>query len=199
VRGAGYDFAPGTKASYSNSNFLLLGAIIEQVTGRDYFEAVDERIQRPAGLHETGFFDGRDGSPPLADRLVRNPAKDGWQLASRPLRGSPAGGGYSTCADILRFGRALQRGAFVPAASLRRMTADANTGIADGFPYGHGFIPERHGRLTSYGHGGIARGVNFEFRYFPGLDITLVVFSNQDNGAYDDLRRNLTKLITGER
>jgi len=41
--------------------------------------------------------------------------------------------------------------------------------------------------------------VNFEFRYFPADDVTLVVFSNQDNGAYDDLRRNVTKLITGAR
>jgi hypothetical protein len=41
--------------------------------------------------------------------------------------------------------------------------------------------------------------VNAEVRYFPALDVSLVVFSNQDNGAYDDLRKNLTRLITGER
>ena len=41
--------------------------------------------------------------------------------------------------------------------------------------------------------------MNFEFRYFPRQDITLIAFSNQDNGAYDDLRKNATRLITGER
>ena len=53
--------------------------------------------------------------------------------------------------------------------------------------------------LEEIGHGGMAGGINFEFRYFPGQDLTLVVFCNQDNGAFDDLRKNATRLITGER
>ena len=66
-------------------------------------------------------------------------------------------------------------------------------------PYGYGFEPIGSGPTRSFGHGGIAAGVNFELRYFPHSNITLIMFSNQDNGAYDDLKRNVTKLITGER
>ena len=65
--------------------------------------------------------------------------------------------------------------------------------------YGYGFILGKSAQEISYGHGGTAKGVNFEFRYFPNSDITFVIFSNQDNGAYDDLKRNTIKLITGER
>ena len=53
--------------------------------------------------------------------------------------------------------------------------------------------------MSARGHGGIAPGVNFELRYYPKEDITFVIHSNQDNGAYDDLRRNIDKLITGDR
>jgi len=63
----------------------------------------------------------------------------------------------------------------------------------------YGFTLERHGNADSYGHGGIARGVNSEIRFFPSLDTTLIVFSNQDNGAYDDLRKNAVRVIAGER
>ena len=65
--------------------------------------------------------------------------------------------------------------------------------------YGYGFIIQRFESGLSYGHGGTAKGVNFEFRYFDKHDITLIIFSNQDNGAYDDLKRNTIKLITRER
>ncbi|HKQ79594.1 MAG TPA: hypothetical protein VJ810_38230 [Blastocatellia bacterium] len=47
--------------------------------------------------------------------------------------------------------------------------------------------------------GGTAQGVNFEFCYFPAEDLTFVVFCNQDNDAYDDLRKNIVRLITRER
>jgi hypothetical protein len=57
----------------------------------------------------------------------------------------------------------------------------------------------KDGQVASFGHAGQARGVNFEVRYYPGQRITSVIFSNQDNGAYDDLRKNIVKLVTGAR
>ena len=65
--------------------------------------------------------------------------------------------------------------------------------------YGYGFELNNEGQVSSFGHGGITSGVNFAFRYFPAEDLTFVIFNNQDNGAYDDLRKNVVKLITGAR
>lgn len=79
------------------------------------------------------------------------------------------------------------------------MTTDQTAGLKDVFPYGYGFILQKNGGEFSYGYVGIASGINLELRYFPRLDITMVVFSNQDNGAFDDLKKNMTKLISGER
>ena len=52
--------------------------------------------------------------------------------------------------------------------------------------------------MSARGHGGIAPGVNFELRYYPKEDITFVILSNQDNGAYNDLRWHIDKLITDD-
>ena len=54
-------------------------------------------------------------------------------------------------------------------------------------------------KIASFGHAGQAYGINFEMRYYPRFDMTTVVFCNQDNGAYDSLRGNIVKLITGDR
>ena len=198
VQRAGFGAAPGAQAGYSNSNFIVLGAVIEKVTGRDYFEVVHDLVYRPAGMMHAGSHLVEGTDLPLATPLARD-GESGWKPAPRPKRGSPAGGGYATAADMLRFARALREGRIIRPETLQQLTRNATQGLPDAFPYGLGFIPEVHGRMSSYGHGGIAPGVNFEFRHFPGPDLTLIVFSNQDNGAYDDLRRNVTKLITGQR
>jgi CubicO group peptidase (beta-lactamase class C family) len=151
-----------------------------------------------AGMKESGAFVFDRSAKPLAMPLTRDGDK-GWKEAEHGKRGSPAGGGYSTVRDMLLYSKGLKTNAFVSAESLKTMATDKTAGLKDAFPYGYGFIPQKNGGEYSYGHGGIASGINLEFRYFPRLDITLVVFSNQDNGAFDDLRKNMVKLISGER
>ncbi len=198
IYNSGFDFEPGTEAGYSNSNFILLGIIIEKVCGEDYFDFIQKLIYDKAGMKNSGTFEFDRLARPLAMPLARDEGK-GWKEAQHGKRGSPAGGGYSTVRDMLLYSKSLKTNAFVSAETLKNMTTDKVAGVKDAFPYGYGFIPEKNGGEFSYGHGGIASGINLEFRYFPRLDITLVVFSNQDNGAFDDLRRNMTKLISGER
>lgn len=195
----GFAAEPGTEAGYSNSNFLVLGAIVEKAGGRDYFDFIADLIYTPAGMAQSGtyYYDERSARP-LAMPLARD-EQGGWREAPHGKRGSPAGGGYSNGRDMLRFAAALKQNRFVTAATLREMVSDQIGGLKDAFPYGLGFIPQKNSGMVSYGHGGIAPGVNFEFRYFPSEDVTLVVFCNQNNGAYDDLKKNMIKLITGDR
>lgn len=206
----GPHFAPGTEHRYSNTGFLLLGRILEKATGRDYYDLVRERIYAPLGMTRTDHY-LMDGSVPgLAAPLTRPPgaaagadssSRRPWTKARQGLRGTSAGGGFSTCGDMFRFARALAAGRVVPREILAEMTApqpplDPN----EPEEYGLGMLLQRsRGGVRSFGHGGIAPGVNFELRYFPDEEITLIAFSNQDNGAYDDLRKNLIRLVTGER
>ncbi|HET9951851.1 MAG TPA: serine hydrolase domain-containing protein [Candidatus Eisenbacteria bacterium] len=206
-RANGSYFAPGSEHRYSNTGFLLLGRIIETITGKDYYDVVRETIYAPLGMSRTDHYLADGSVPDLARPLTRAPADSGatpgegsWVEAPHGLRGTSAGGGFSTCADILRFARALVAGRVVSPAALAAMTTPQPPLEGAMSAYGLGFLLESSlgGRL-SFGHGGTAPGVNFEFRYFPDDDVTLIVFGNQDNGAYDDLRKNVTKLVTGDR
>ena len=196
---AGTSSVPGTRFEYSNSNYILLGLVLEAVTGKSYDDVLHEFIFEPAFMRDTGLypFDDRDTSQ--AQRLRRDP-KGGWRTAPHGYRGSSAGGALSTTDDMARFASALYRGEIVSLAMVEELTTTKTSSLPDSpMAYGYGFEPVGSGRTRSYGHGGIAAGVNFELRRFPSHGITLIMFSNQDNGAYDDLKRNVTKLITGER
>lgn len=198
VEAAGIDFAPGEGAVYSNSNFILAGLILEKITGQDYHDLVRSRIFAPCGMTDTDAHRQDGAAPNLAVALAGKP--NGWKPAPRGSRGTSAGGGFSTTHDILRFGRRLVTGKVVSPAMLAEMTRSHTAHVPGAtLDYGYGFLRERGGGSESYGHGGIASGVNFEYRYFPANDMTLIAFSNQDNGAYDSLRKTATKLITGER
>lgn len=195
---AGQRFEPGTQAEYSNSNFILAGLIQQQVSGKTYEDYIAGLITGPLRLADTGPFETADTKRALAEPLKRE--GDGWAATPRGVRGTAAGGWYSTPRDMLRFVRGLNAGRIVARATLDSMLVSRTADIAEAdSDYGYGFIRQTAGGTASWGHGGIAQGINAEVRYFPGPDITLVIFSNQDNGAYDDLRKNATRLITGAR
>lgn len=193
----GTDFEPGSKFQYSNSNFILAGLIVEKVSGMDYYAYVRKNITEPLGMTMTDFY-LRDGSVKnLAEPLVKG-AKD-WEVSILGLRGTSAGGGYSTTNDMLKFARGFVGGKLVSKENLSMLTTSKIRGVTAQIDYGYGFELGNQGNVLSYGHGGITKGVNFEFRYFPQEDITFVIFCNQDNGAFDDLKKNIIKLITGHR
>ncbi|HEX6904058.1 MAG TPA: serine hydrolase domain-containing protein [Thermoanaerobaculia bacterium] len=112
-------FEPGTSQKYSNAGYVVLGAIVEAVSGKSYDDYVREHIFQPAGMTGTGAFDLDD---PVANRAVgytrrnpRGPASDGGRRSNLFLtafKGSPAGGGYSTVDDMLRLDAALRSGLF---------------------------------------------------------------------------------------
>ena len=196
----GTDFEPGAKFHYSNSNFILAGLIVERVSGMDYYEYVRKHITGPLGMTLTDFY-ARDGSAAnLAEPLRRG--ANGWEfpeVGTPGGRGTSAGGCYSTPRELLKFARGLVAGKLVSKDTLALMTASKTRGLEAQTDYGYGFELGNQGQVRSFGHGGIARGANFAFQYFPAEDLTFIAFNNQDNGAYDDLRKNIVKLITGDR
>lgn len=126
-------FAPGTQRRYSNAGYVVLGALVERLSGEDYYDYVRRHVYEPAGMRETSHTPvdslaegtalgytrrGEDGS--AGDVLRPN-------RALLPGRGSAAGGGYSTAADLLRFLAAL-REARIPGGG------PAGLGVAGGAP-----------------------------------------------------------------
>jgi len=111
-------FEPGTQRKYSNGGYVVLGAVIEKITGGSYYEYVREHITKPAGMEDTDFFEADAPTPNLATGYTRGEEgrKDSpWRnnIYTRPARGSSAGGGYSTAPEMLKFSQALKANKFL--------------------------------------------------------------------------------------
>lgn len=94
------EFEPGTNRRYSNAGYVLLGIVIEKLSGTSYDEYVRTKIFAPAGMNDTGIF---DADAVVARRAVGYMRDGHTNLYSLPAHASSAGGGYSTVADLATF------------------------------------------------------------------------------------------------
>jgi D-alanyl-D-alanine carboxypeptidase len=140
----GPEFEPGSQWKYSNYGFLLLGVIVEKVSGQSYYDYVRDHIFKPAGMTATA---SEPEDKPVADRSVGYMRSDGtgWQpnTDTFPYRGTSAGGGYSTVEDLMKFAAALQTNKLLKPQFAEMLT----TGKVDtplGGKYAYGFI-DGHG------------------------------------------------------
>jgi len=172
------DGEPGKQFKYSNYGFVLLGAVIEKVTGMSYYDYVDSRIFKPAGMTSTGSLTENEAVPNRSTGYMKS--KGAWvpNTDTLPWRGTSAGGGYSTAGDLLRFAEALESGKLISKASLAQAT---KAQVPEG--YGFGFESRDEGPLRGYGHGGGAPGMNGELRIYPQIGTVVVALSNLDPPA----------------
>jgi len=173
----GPEHPPGEEQRYSNYGFLLLGAIIERVSGQSYYDYVDAHVFAPAGMRDSGSLPEDVAVP---GRAVAYQHKDGaWVDASDtlPYRGTAAGGGYSTAGDLLKFARALQAGKLLSPELLAEATR-AQTPW-----YGYGFNVREQEGSPLFGHGGGAPGMNGDLRIYPEQGIVVVGLANVDPPA----------------
>ncbi|MBY0422926.1 MAG: beta-lactamase family protein, partial [Parvularculaceae bacterium] len=110
------DFEPGAKFNYSNSGYIVLGRIIEVLSGEDYFDHMRRAVFAPLGMNDTEFLRLDAISPRMAVGQYRSTDQPGvWRnnyFDSAP-RGSPAGGAFSTTRDLLAFANAYSAGALL--------------------------------------------------------------------------------------
>jgi D-alanyl-D-alanine carboxypeptidase len=146
------EFTPGTQASYSNTNYLVLGEIVERVTGRPLARVLHDRVFRPLGLRATRYESGRrtlDGTQLHGYDVSFRPPKD----VSRHGLGGPWADGaiVSSVSDLADFLRALLRGKLVP----RRLLAQMKTVVPGSHGEGLGIfrMPSKCGR-SYYGSSG---------------------------------------------
>ena len=173
------EFEPGTQDRYSNYGFVLLGALIEKVTGKSYHDHVREKVFEPAGMRSTASLPESHYVPRRSAGYMKQDGKWVANTDTLPARGTAAGGGYSTAADMLRFAQALQSGQLISKDMLARVTSPQNR--AGG--YGYGFGLQGTGKMRSFGHGGAAPGMNSDLRIFPELGYVIVTLSNFDPPA----------------
>jgi CubicO group peptidase (beta-lactamase class C family) len=181
VKGDKPAFEPGERFRYSNTGMLLLGVVIESVTGQSYFDYIRKNIYEPAGMKNSDSYE--------MDYPVENLAigyspdlksKYGWQnnLFKHVIKGGPAGGGFSTVGDLHRFARALQTGKLVSEDSLKILWKDYA-----GARYGYGFTIEEGPSGKVVGHGGGFPGINGRLDIYLDKGYIVAVLSNYDEGA----------------
>lgn len=189
---------PGAKMQYSNAGYILLGAIIEKVTGENYFDYVRRHVFAPSGMTDTDFYETDFDTPNHATGYTnfQDLGDDNFQfrLGRRrntslynAARGNPQGGAFSTVEDLLRFSVALRKHRLLRAETLDLMTANKyffRRYAAGEIYYGYGFELETVNGRRVVGHGGGDLGISTALRWFPDSgNYTIVVLSNYDRGG----------------
>jgi CubicO group peptidase (beta-lactamase class C family) len=175
-------FEPGQGLEYSNGGPVILGLIIEALSGSDYYDYVREHIYRPAGMVHADHFRRDDREAGFALGYVRT--KEGqWQDNHDELseRGSAAGGGYASARDLYAFSRALMDGRLLTRAQLDTLW---QVRVQPG-PIGYGYlfsVGNTSGKRW-VGHNGGAPGISAEFLHYPDDGLVIIVLANQDNAA----------------
>jgi CubicO group peptidase (beta-lactamase class C family) len=179
------EFAPGEQFAYNNSGYVLLGAIIEKVSGMSYEEFIQQKIFDPVGMTRSYYgshsriipgrvsgYDGESGEYENAHYLSM----------TQPYA---AGSLLSTVGDMLRWNTALFGGKVVSQASLEKMIApyELNDGESTGYAYGIG-VREVRGKHT-IAHGGGIFGFSTDALYIPEEKIFVAVLSNNAGSASD--------------
>jgi D-alanyl-D-alanine carboxypeptidase len=177
------EFGPGSRWAYSNYGFLLLGVLIEKVSGQSYYDYVRDHIFKPADMTGTA---SEPEEQLVADRSIGYTRFGGGVLKPNtdtlPYRGTSAGGGYSTVEDLSKFANALQANKLLNAQYTELLT----TGKVDtpgGGKYAYGFGDAIVNGTRCFGHGGGAPGMNGELKICPGPGYVVAVLANMDPPA----------------
>jgi CubicO group peptidase (beta-lactamase class C family) len=193
-------FEPGTRWDYSNAGFVVLGAVVEKVSGQSYFDYVREHVYRPAGMTDTDAYELTRVVPNLAvgyaffddDPMQRNERRNNWDFL--PFQGSPAGGGYSTAMDLFRFSRALRAHRLL-SPEMTEVVTGGKVVEREGSPvrYGYGFEARPYAGKEARGHsgGGSNSGINSDLEVLWDSDWTVVAMGNYDAPAAQSLAREI--------
>ena len=175
-------FEPGTQFEYSNYGFVLLGAIIEAVSGESYYDYVREHVFGAAGMASTDSLPESQDVPNRSIGYTHPSPGARWQPNTDwlPWRGTAAGGGYSTVGDIARFADALTGHKLLSSASTELLIT-GKVDLGSGGRYAFGFFDARDKDGGGWvGHGGGAPGMNGDLRIYLKSGYVVVVLANLD-------------------
>jgi CubicO group peptidase (beta-lactamase class C family) len=201
---AGLAFEPGSKTEYSNGGFVLLGAVVEAVSGKTFREYVTENILAKAGMTGTTFAEPA-AAPVRLSRMAPG-APPGGRARTRIGGGTtPAGGWYASARDLVRFVRALREKRLVsgatldalltPRTSIRSGQSSPTSSEQRGYGYGFGILETGNDKIV--GHNGGAPGTNSEVAGSVRSGWTAVALSNIDPPAATNLMTFARQVILG--
>lgn len=175
------DFKPGTKWAYSNTNYILLGKIVELVSGKPWDTYIRTHIFVPAGMRESTFM---DDEPRVADMatgyylkntaLVPSPSFNGWAWS--------AGSIVSTASDLAKWDAALFGGKLLPLRDVRLMTTSGRVN-GKSTMYGFGWVIDKYDGEKRIWHNGGTFGFGSTNDTYPTLGQRIIVLENNANAT----------------
>jgi CubicO group peptidase (beta-lactamase class C family) len=188
------DFAPGEKWNYSNSGYVLLGYLIEKLTGGTYEKFVRENIFTPLGMKDSGYDSNSAIIPHRASGYAL--VKGAYENAGFVHMSIPHGAGalYSTTEDLLKWEQGLFGGKVLQATSLQKMT----TPFKNNYAFGLGVQTVDGHKVIS--HGGGIQGFVTELEYYPDDKLTVVVLENVTGAVPPgEIAKKLAALAHGDK
>lgn len=180
-------FAPGQRFAYSNGGYILLGLLIEQLTGMRYQEFVEQAILRPAGMLRSGFF--AMNQLPEQTALGYIDEAGGWRtnVYNLPMIGASDGGMYTTMGDVDRLWQAFWGYEILPQELAERFAQPHVQAGSASQPrqYGYGlWMREDQGRGREVYLTGCDAGVSFRSFVNRAAGLQVTVLSNTTDGAW---------------
>jgi CubicO group peptidase (beta-lactamase class C family) len=179
---------PGARFEYSNSGFVLLGKIIEQVTGKKYADVLRDAITKPLNMSHTQYAIDRMKMTGLARGYIRSSPQANWESTAAFFPQPFSDGGlFTTGRDLLAFDAALYGGKLIKKESLEQMNRvyiESNQpGMGGILRYGYGMMTfPLSDKVTAIGHAGGSPGYGAEYRHYVAGDdqYTLIIQANYD-------------------
>lgn len=194
------DFNPGEKVSYSNSGFILLGAVVEKASGKSYEDFVEGEIFAPLGMKRSRFGHETEVVPGRAAGYDRTP--DGYRVAEylSLTQAYAAGGLLSTVDDLALWADALASGKLLKPASLARMTTPVTLASGETTKAAYGLQASEEDGARILEHGGGLPGFNSQFLTLPAQHLTVIVLSNRFGGetSLESLTYRITMKALGK-
>ncbi len=184
-------FEPGQRFSYSNTGYILLGLIIEKLSGQSFEEFIQNEILVPLELHNTGVITN--------DKIVRNLAM-GYTTNPRVVQKAEyinynqpyaSGNMYSTPKDLWKFAKAVMNNAMLPAHKTKEIVSSSQQ-------YGYGWGIRNYDRVMAYGHHGGMNGFVGSMTYIPSQACFICFLTNDDNTPKYTLSDDLISIVEGK-
>lgn len=193
-----FDFAPGAAYRYNNTGYVLLGMVIEKVTGQSYATHLNATFFKPLGLTQTSYCPSKTTDPTFASGYSRG--ADGGAVPSAYLSLTHPFSACvlcSTVGDLVKWQRALASGKVVSPSSHTLMTTPGTLNDGAQIRYGFGLVPGNVLGHATIGHGGGINGFTTSSVYVPDDTLSVVVFTNFDEASPDPLANDLLRVAYG--
>ncbi|SDQ16037.1 serine hydrolase domain-containing protein [Flagellimonas zhangzhouensis] len=191
------DFAPGEQFKYNNSGYVLLGYIIEKVSGMSYADYVEQHIFKKLGMNSSRYA---SHSKLIINRASGYHKRDGY-INSRQISYSlpyASGSLMSTVEDLLKWNEAIKNHTLINAASTQKIFTNYKLNNGNPINYGYGWHITSENDVKGYEHGGSIFGFKSMGVYLPEQDIYVIGLSNCDCNSPTQVTREIAHLVLAD-